>query len=499
MNHKLFNLIKSLSKNEKGYFKKFASIYSKTESIYFAMFDEIDKQKVFDEESIKVKLFSQNAKTNNYNVAKNYLYNIILKSLRSFHSEKKASQKVNLLFNNIEILYQKKLLKQCSSELKKLKKIIYEYELYNRSSELLIWERRILALKGFSPKLDKLEEEIYKERNHLKKLITDFDIYTNIQYKLYSLTIQAGKRRNKDVIKKLDALVSNDLFQNDDKDLSNRVKIIHYNTKCKYYEFIGDEEKFYYYSEKFITTLEENPFLIKENIENLVNGLYNLLIASTNLKLKEKFYFYFRKFNEIPKTYAKYSSKELQNLIAFYALNLLLQFLISIEDFESANDLDVIELPLKENKMKGVFKLIYIELLYFTSYVSFNIGNHIETQSKLQRLLNNPNLVFRKDILLFSKLLDIINHYELENYLLVSNLVDTLKNNISKQKTEYKFDKQVLKMISQLVKMKTKKQKHSVYLHYLEIFNKLRENKIEQHAFDHLNIVKWITTKLIKI
>ena len=41
----LFQLIKSLNRSEKGYFKKFVSTHAKGEAIYLRLFDAIEKQK----------------------------------------------------------------------------------------------------------------------------------------------------------------------------------------------------------------------------------------------------------------------------------------------------------------------------------------------------------------------------------------------------------------------------------------------------------------------
>ena len=55
----LFQLIKSLSKSEKGYFKKFSYLYTiEGEKNYIKLFDAIEKQKEYDEKKL-LKIFNE--------------------------------------------------------------------------------------------------------------------------------------------------------------------------------------------------------------------------------------------------------------------------------------------------------------------------------------------------------------------------------------------------------------------------------------------------------
>ena len=80
-NDSLFRLIRSLSKSEKRFFK----IYSERHVIgdqnnYVALFDTIDRQKSYNEEAI-IKKFADRKFARRLPVAKNYLYELILKSM----------------------------------------------------------------------------------------------------------------------------------------------------------------------------------------------------------------------------------------------------------------------------------------------------------------------------------------------------------------------------------------------------------------------------------
>ncbi len=86
----LFQLIKSMSRSEKGYFKKYASKHTIGEkNSYVKLFDAIDAQAAYDEDALKQKFRNDRFVSSLYST-KNYLFNLALKSLSAYHSEKYA-------------------------------------------------------------------------------------------------------------------------------------------------------------------------------------------------------------------------------------------------------------------------------------------------------------------------------------------------------------------------------------------------------------------------
>ena len=106
----LFKLIKSLSKSEKRFFKLSSSLQSGDKN-YLKIFDFIEKQNEYNEEKLKVE-FSKEIFIKHLPSQKNHLYKLILKSLRSFHSEESVISILKQEIKNIEILYNKALYKE---------------------------------------------------------------------------------------------------------------------------------------------------------------------------------------------------------------------------------------------------------------------------------------------------------------------------------------------------------------------------------------------------
>ena len=118
----LFQLIKSLSQNEKRYFRIYASAHIlHGKNNYMRLFEAIARQKIYDEKYIKQK-FSRERFVKQLSVVKNYLYNLILKSLRNYHSSTSANAVLVNMLRDIEILYDKGLFQEAQKRIKKARR-----------------------------------------------------------------------------------------------------------------------------------------------------------------------------------------------------------------------------------------------------------------------------------------------------------------------------------------------------------------------------------------
>ena len=98
----LFDLISTLTKSEKRFFKLQSSLQSGDKN-YVRLFDLIEKMEVYDEETVK-STFRGEKFINHLPSEKNHLYKLILKSLRSYYSETSVSSMLKQEIKNVEIL-----------------------------------------------------------------------------------------------------------------------------------------------------------------------------------------------------------------------------------------------------------------------------------------------------------------------------------------------------------------------------------------------------------
>src|SRR6185503_9961139 len=117
----LFDLVKSLDKNEKRFISMFASVQA-GEKKYMKLFEVIDKQEKYDEGKIKAR-FKGEKFINQLTFTKNYLYNFILRGLNIYHSQSSVDAQLKEMIRSAELLLERSLLKQSRSLLQKAREI----------------------------------------------------------------------------------------------------------------------------------------------------------------------------------------------------------------------------------------------------------------------------------------------------------------------------------------------------------------------------------------
>ena len=136
----IFKLIKSLEQTEKRYFKVYSSLHVKgKKNIYVRLFEAIEKQEQYDEAAI-IKQFRGENFLKQFAVTKNYLYKIILRSLRSYHSGRDKESELHEELESAKILYGKGHYKKSMKIVKKAKQVAWEYQRFEQLLSLLEFE-----------------------------------------------------------------------------------------------------------------------------------------------------------------------------------------------------------------------------------------------------------------------------------------------------------------------------------------------------------------------
>ena len=180
----LHDLIKSLTKSEKRFFKLHSALQSGDKN-YLRLFEAIDKQKVYDEEGLK-QFFAKETFIKHLPSEKNHLYKLIMKALRAYHAEATVSGLLKIEIKNIELLYDKALYEEANKTLHRAKRIARENERFYYWFELLNWEKQLLeeAYESgeFTKDLDALIEEERDVIEKLRNLAAYHILYSKINY-----------------------------------------------------------------------------------------------------------------------------------------------------------------------------------------------------------------------------------------------------------------------------------------------------------------------------
>ncbi len=492
----LHELIKSLSVSEKGYFKKYYAKYGGNQS-YLSFFDAVDSMEEYDEDKIKDD-FAAEGFTNQLSVAKNYLIKNILKSLRAYHSESSKQMELNELLIDIEILYNKRLADLCKKLVKKARRIMQDAELFNKYSELSSWEIRLANLEPYSKEKEKKVKEIYDFAIEGIEKDKNLTAYRHLAYHLFNMSLKDGATRQEENVKFANEFLRNPLLSSEQNAKSITAKGIFYNIMSKIYEIQYDYENCYVVSKKFVDLIHDNPLVFEGNVTNYVlPAYYNILLTCIYLNKKEPFFQNLKRMEEVPERYPTGNTDPILNkIVKLMATNAEMQYYVQNGYFhEAINLVPKAESVLDDDNSIG-FLSVKVEIYYYIAYAYFGIADYSSSIDWLNKFIQKEHIELREDLLAYAWLLNLTNHFELQNYRYLGYKLKTTYNFISKMKKVHKFEETTLDFIKKLIKSKDDSQFKETMKEYRDIFAELEKDHYERVALKSFDILSWLESHL---
>ncbi|MCP4439330.1 MAG: hypothetical protein GY810_10360 [Aureispira sp.] len=493
----LFQLIKSLTISEKGYFKKYYTKYGENQA-YLQLFDAIDGQETYDEESLK-KRFKDKGFVKQFSVAKNYLIKNVMRGLRAYYSESSKDIQLHELLIDIELLYKRRLISQCRKVIKRAKKIALEAELFNKYSEIALWELRLYILEPFSDRAAKQVEAIQAFAEEGSEKDKNLVGYRHLAYHVFKRSMKEGTSRKQEDMKAfVDMYAKNDLLKDTNQAISITALGGYHNLWSKLYEIQYDYQSSYEASLAFVKLIQGNPSIFEDYVSAIViPAHYNLLVTCAYLNKKESFFENLDYLKRVPDIY-KQSDKVIRRILDFYCTNIELLYYVQNAYFKEAIDVipKAAELVADKSNNSLGFLFIKIEMCYTIAYAYFGVEDYDKSIDWINKIIQEERIELREDLLCYAHLLSLINHFELNNYKYISYKLRTTHNYISKMRKSYNFERTALKFIKKMLRVKDKTEMKNTIQAYKGKFEEISKDPFEQEAFKNFDITSWLDSKL---
>ncbi len=483
-----------MTRSEKRFFKLHSSLQSGSKN-YLKLFDAIEKQKQYDEEALKTQ-FKGETFIKHLPSEKNHLFKLILKSLRAYHSDNSANSTLKEELKNIDILYRKRLFKECKKILKKAKKFATQNDKFYFLSEIISWEKKLMLedfeAGKFTSDLDGLIEE---EKDAIEKLrnIADYNILVTRSHFAY----KGGGYARAEKEKKLAEEIKNDpLVQNVNNALSKRATVLcHYIRGIVHRADLDLEEMFKDFSQ--VRKLLEDNHYLKQDLP---------LIYAYALNCQRSYYLKKRNFRSARKTLNELAdlSKEkiFQNpnpkvrLFMYKYVGEMLYLLETGQHYKVHDLMKKIELEGGfEGKISKEHELIFD---YNISGLYFGIGEYNKSLYWLNKILNDNESILRQDIYSYSRLVNLILHYELGNYDLIDYITKSTSRFLSKRERDTRAEPLLLKYIKKLPRLSDREEELQALFREMkaELEALFREDKEEQVIMEYFDVISWLDSKI---
>lgn len=410
----LHELIHSLSRSEKRYFKIYAARHTiGPVNNYTRLFDAIEAQEQYDEARIK-QAFAGETFIRHLPSEKHYLYHQVVDSLNAFNREKSFLARYSSTLTTIEILYNRGLFAHCRKLIRKAKKEAYSLEKYSILLILIHWET-VLYIDSEDDR--GLSANIAEEL----RLIEALRLQTRLMQLAFDIQVQIDKgkadkkfirRRKKD----LDAV-----FPPRPQVNSFWSKYYYYSGMALLYTIGSNNTERYRCYREIKKIMDQSPQFIRDlpaiyhlNYNNLVNiMLYLKKFTETEALLQEQRVF-------LAWHHIRNPNFETRVFIHTYESELYLCY--KTARYERAAELarqiepDVKKIPLN-------FGPILFDLYYFMAISELMAKNHKGATRWLNRILNaEPEVHFRKELQINARLLYLVVLLETDDLLFENRL-----------------------------------------------------------------------------
>lgn len=271
-NSDLFQLIKSLSKTEKAYVRKFAERHVTGEKTnYLQLFDAIDAQETYDESRLKKETYVKQLP-----YLKNYLRGIILKAMQSFYAEHTTGHRIRRMMDDAWFLYRKKLYKQCSETLEKVKELARGHISGTVILDCLRIEDQLMFVSGDPStwgerlKINQASEKAVLEDLHMYSLVNA--LYIKMNFFAQRSGIFADNASEASLRKE----VEQPLLALEKKITTPRSKLLLHHTLSSVYVILREHEKAHVHGNKLLEAIDRFPGYTTENPMFYAAALVNL-------------------------------------------------------------------------------------------------------------------------------------------------------------------------------------------------------------------------------
>ena len=448
----LFDLIHSLSRTEKRYFKMMSErhVIGKKNN-YLRLFEAISKQKEYDEAAIKRK-FRKETFVKQLTFTKNTLSNKILNSLREYHA---GGKNVSVAFrlreslDNIELLYQKSLLNQLGKELRRSKKLAYQYDEFTYLLELIQWEKRILTGTASKNVVRQLAE-LRAEEDLTLTLLQNNSAYRNLNQQMVSLLRirTVGKKNVDDSVFK--QLFDHPLLKEESKALSFTAKLLYHDTKGHYFSNIRHKKQAFEHYQKLVMLWDsqKGKLMQQDDLGSYRKAINNYLNSCKQMQRFDLFPEILQKLRGLPTDTFEAEFKIFQLL----AINESLFFINTRRFEEGIEKVEEWEEGL-EKYGEYISPSHLLTIYYNISLLYFFEENHGETLLWLNEIIYFPKTEVRKDLRQVARLFQLILHYELGNEEILENLYRSTYRNLKQANDLDNFERTVMRNVRQLIKV----------------------------------------------
>lgn len=489
----LFSLIKSLTKAEKRNFKLYVNRFqSDTNSVkYIQLFDVLDKLPEYDEKQVLEKL--TDVKKRHLANLKRHLYKQILTSLRLIYIQKNIDIEIREQIDFARILYGKGMYMQALRILERIKQTALEHQQDILHLEILEFEKHIEARHITRSRTVQGKMESLLDESAKRSLITlSTSLLFNFNIQIHGYYIEHGHARNEAEAEKARQFYQENfpkIPKHENLTFFERTNLFQAQMWQAYIllDFAACRE----HALKWANLFEEYPQMKEKDPDLYMRGMYYLLIFLYFAWDLEKYVKYMRIFEEFETSVHEQLNTNSQMIAFVYLYLSKLNIYMMTSDYEGGIKL-IPEIEKGIETYKSYTDIHRILLFYFKfAYLYFGQGDYNKALEYLNEVIMLKHGYLREDLHHNARILQLICHFELGHYDLLSYMVSSVKRAFGQAKDVSEVQRMTLDFIRKLVNLSLSEHR-AAFAAFHDKIVKVADSPYERKALLYLDIPTWV-------
>ncbi len=490
----LFQLIKSLEKGEKRYFKLHVKRSEGEDLKTVMLFDALDKMEEYNEAALlkKNKSISKQQLSN----LKANLYRHILLSLRHSKDDSNIDIQLTEQMDYARILYNKSLYHQSLKVLNRIKQLAKANHQLTFRMQATFFEKKIETLhitRSIENRAEALAHESEEITTHLYLL----NKLSNLSLQLYGWYIKMGHARDDKDVAAVQMFFEANLPLHNISELGFYEKMYLYQSYCWYNFILQDLLMYYRYTQKWVDLFTGNREMIVVETCQYIKAMHNLLSAHFDLNNYDKFEVTLKQFEQFA-TSPVAGSNANTRIQTFVYLNIarINKHFLAGTFTDGLQLVSFIEDKLEEYRLQLDRHRILV-FYYKIASLYFGSGDNEKAIDYLNKIIN-WKVDLRTDLQCYARLLHLIAHYELGNAQLLEYLIKSVYRFMASMKNLSVVEEEIFKFIRKSFSLAPPR--------VIPAFKALKEKleryqgrPLEARSFMYLDIIAWLESKIQQV
>lgn len=489
----LFQLIHSLSKEEKTYLRKQLSVYKK-QNVYYRLFEAVLKQKKYDEDALQQLIYPDGNKKK-LAVIKNQLHTMILENMVAFHAAGSVGNRLRSLLSTADFLFEKGLYSYCHKKLQEARDIAKAHQKHLYLLEINRLEMGLHSLSFSANSYKNFTDSYFTEQSNLLEKEKNVYQYKDIECRFFYLmrSTQGDNSPDRSAVKQLEKIVHQPFMKEEDHAHSFESKVILYNTLAIFYFVKRDPEKAHQYALKLVEWHEAHPGICNDNMTSYIRALLNLLTIQIIRKKPGMFTVAINKLKAISNRHPQFRDWIGEKIVSAE----ITMHGITGNKPEGMKVVSEIEKKLVL-QAGSISKYLQIDLCYHVAVFLLVVAKHKDALQWINKVLSAEENKPLEDLADNAKIVQLLIHYELGNIELLEYLVKSVYRFFYKKQQKFPFELYVLEFMKRLIHVHSH---HELMQLFPDIKTKLtslmKEDKLERKNMFFLElIISWVESKI---